>query len=556
MAAQVLVGGANSSRISTLTGISAETKGGTAGLVSPLPPSRPIERMEEEGDGERVHGFARELVRRVQGRPRPEQPELPELEYGGADLGGLVTECRPGELVLGTGASLYARALLPALLSARREAIIVTCYWARSRTLTALREALEQLPSTRRRRDGQQPPPPPPLRVRICLSSVGLFQKLFHTSSRGGYTYPPSTWAAKLGLPPPAVLQAAGIDLRVKSLFFRPFSVVHAKFVLVDRERALLPSCNVSWEPWLEGCVEIAGPAVAALVMIYQRTWDDGQELAVSSPLLLPPPARRSPPPPPAMTSTADVVAALGAADGSDTTVQTIILPSSHHRNPGFRPFPWQTAPAAPPTPLNIALALLFESATRHIYVHTPNLTCPDVISSLLHALGRGVRVHVVTNGDMMVVEQLVTAGTTNSWCIKRLVNSYKTLRSTSRSHDGGTAGGGSSPRVGALKISYFRQRRQHGIVASSPRRPDEEQGGGGGASASEEPVRSHLKLTIVDGEFTVLGSGNMDRASWYTSQELGILFLDAALAARVKAAVDGVLEDRLDTVFDSAAEA
>jgi hypothetical protein len=43
-----------------------------------------------------------------------------------------------------------------------------------------------------------------------------------------------------------------------------------------------------------------------------------------------------------------------------------------------------------------------------------------------------------------------------------------------------------------------------------------------------------------------------MDRASWYTSQELGILFHDCDFSARVKAAVDGVLEGRLDLVFDS----
>ena len=34
---------------------------------------------------------------------------------------------------------------------------------------------------------------------------------------------------------------------------------------------------------------------------------------------------------------------------------------------------------------------------------------------------------------------------------------------------------------------------------------------------------RSHIKCTVVDEEVIVLGSGNMDRASWFTSQELGI---------------------------------
>jgi phosphatidylserine/phosphatidylglycerophosphate/cardiolipin synthase-like enzyme len=44
-------------------------------------------------------------------------------------------------------------------------------------------------------------------------------------------------------------------------------------------------------------------------------------------------------------------------------------------------------------------------------------------------------------------------------------------------------------------------------------------------SGAPDEPAVSHLKMTLVDGRFLVLGSGNMDRASWFTSQELGMLF-------------------------------
>lgn len=38
-------------------------------------------------------------------------------------------------------------------------------------------------------------------------------------------------------------------------------------------------------------------------------------------------------------------------------------------------------------------------------------------------------------------------------------------------------------------------------------------------------PVKLHSKVTIVDGDKILLGSGNMDAASWKTSQELGIFF-------------------------------
>ena len=46
-----------------------------------------------------------------------------------------------------------------------------------------------------------------------------------------------------------------------------------------------------------------------------------------------------------------------------------------------------------------------------------------------------------------------------------------------------------------------------------------------GDGKAIEEPTQSHLKLINIDDAWTILGSGNMDRASWYTSQELGVAF-------------------------------
>jgi phosphatidylserine/phosphatidylglycerophosphate/cardiolipin synthase-like enzyme len=68
-----------------------------------------------------------------------------------------------------------------------------------------------------------------------------------------------------------------------------------------------------------------------------------------------------------------------------------------------------------------------------------------------------------------------------------------------------------------------------------------------------EEPFHSHLKLTIFDHEIVILGSGNMDRASWYTSQELGILLHDRGFAGAVKSCVMQVMDGRFDLVYDSA---
>ena len=90
--------------------------------------------------------------------------------------------------------------------------------------------------------------------------------------------------------------------------------------------------------------------------------------------------------------------------------------------------------------------------------------------------------------------------------------------------------------KVGRLRISYFEPR--HGY-----KKKGEEQG---------EPQQSHLKMTIVDGEVLVLGSGNLDRASWFTSQELGVAFLDEDVVKEVEKTVDKAMAGRSTVVFDS----
>jgi phosphatidylserine/phosphatidylglycerophosphate/cardiolipin synthase-like enzyme len=383
-----------------------------------------------------------------------------------------------------------------------------------------------------------------------------LLQKLLHPQSRHGYVYPPSSWPSKLGLPDAALLEAGAIQLRVKSLFFLPFSVLHPKFLIVDRQRAFVPSCNVSWEAWLEGCVEITGDAVQALMSFYSLTWeegspdfrhplsleagDDGEGAGVLN-------ARQAGVS--LIPSTAHYLTA--SFPGSPATLPTLVLPSTYHQNPHFHPLPWQKHPPPPPTPLNIALLQLFEQARRAIYIQTPNLTCKAVIHALLDALKRGVDVTIVTSRNMMLLEQLVTAGTTTSWCIGSLVRRFRRLRAAL--HRGDSAGTihdleAGRRSLGRLHVSYFRARSS----ASSSRREGRPLISGRTHPDAEEPVHSHLKLTIVDGEYTVLGSGNMDRASWYTSQELGVLFHGGAFARTVKVGVDSVLEGRLELVFDS----
>ncbi|KUI63256.1 hypothetical protein VP1G_10401 [Cytospora mali] len=442
---------------------------------------------------------------------------------------------------VGTGASIYTQKLLPAILTARHEIILVTCFWAPSKTLTALCDALQHL-ARQRQADGAIHP----LRISICFSSRSLFQKLFHTSSAHGYIYSPSAWTSKMGLPSPETLASGNIELRVKSLFFLPFSVMHPKFLAVDRQRAFVPSCNVSWEAWFEGCLEISRKTprhdpIDGLLGFYRTVWDNDFDLDAALPDW--PDEQGGPRLSMVDHQVKEIIqspahASIKLVDIGVPSSAIEWLPGWHHRNPSLCFLPWQTPPA-PDTPLNNTLLRLFEEASRNIYIQTPNLTSPPVLSAIFETLARGVDVTIVTSQGMMLLEQLLTAGTTTSWCIWSLARRYRQMcgafqaRKNSQTQSRGDWNADLEAQAitpGSLTVSYFRSRS--------------------GSTSDEEPVHSHLKLSIFDGERTVLGSGNMDRASWFTSQELGILIQGASFAAAIKSTVDRALDGRVVPVF------
>ena len=228
----------------------------------------------------------------------------------------------------------------------------------------------------------------PKIRVRICLSSISIIQKLFHTTSLNGRIFPPESWS-KLGLPAPEQLD--GIDLVVKSIFIRPFSVMHSKFIIMDRERAWLPSCNVSWEEWFEGCIELRGEVTSKLFDFWAEFWgrrgggmevppslnnetsgtgrDKINDLSIGFPAV----------------PTATESGLLGRIDLAPSRTSTILLPSPHRRHPNFQ---YSSAIEVPPTPLNLFILTLFATAVSSIWIVTPNLTCrPVVVSPFLMSL-------------------------------------------------------------------------------------------------------------------------------------------------------------------------
>ncbi|RPA73650.1 hypothetical protein BJ508DRAFT_187348, partial [Ascobolus immersus RN42] len=385
--------------------------------------------------------------------------------------------------------------------AAKHEVLFVTCFWnASCASLLALSAALRDLARTHRARmaSGEATRR---LRVRIAFSSLSLLQKLLHTSNRRGKIWTPDTWVNKLGLPSQQELE--GLDVEVKSLFFRPVSVLHSKFTIIDRQVVVLASANISWENWLECSLTLHGDIVSKFCLFWEQIWGSSGELLQTDWLT---PSQRTPP------------------AGAEETHDTILLPQPWHQNPDI-PFLRWVFPfwpkleygkgEVPPTPQNTFLLEAFRSATETIYIQTPNLTCRPVVEAIYEAVARGVKVEVVTCRNMMVLEQLVTAWGRTEWEVNKLIKRVRKLGLRANDEE-------RALRRGSLKVSYFRERK----------------GGGGGEGAGVdgrwEEKKSHVKCYIFDGEVVVLGSGNADRASWWTSLEVNVAVFGRGIAGEV----------------------
>lgn len=473
--------------------------------------TRMSERMAEQYHEPFIYDLERAAVETEQDDPN----------YYARTPRSLLTTSNVESFTTGTGSSIYED-LAPLLEQAEHELVLVTCFWASSVTRDRLNAVLRKLSDKAVRRGTEK------IRVRICFSSSSLFQKLFHKQTASGQTYPAHQWVKKFGLPDPSELN--GLSLKVKSVFMLPFSVMHPKFIIVDRQVVVLPSCNVSWEEWFEGAITIRGAVVLQFLKFYWTFW----ERRTGPPASLPEREQSSIAPHTEPSNTPPTTASQHTNFPTNST-PTIFLPSPHRRNPNFHPF---GPPTAPPTPLNTFLLTLFAKADRTIRVQTPNLTAPPVLSALLKALARGIDVSILTSARLMVLEQLVTAGTTTSRCIRTLIKRYKTLSPPTKSRTLDEEAAITPPKIGKLHISFFEP-------SGGFKKRGEERG---------EPQQSHFKMTVVDGEVVVLGSGNLDRASWFTSQELGVAFFSERVVRGVQETVDFAMRGRSRVVFDSEA--
>jgi phosphatidylserine/phosphatidylglycerophosphate/cardiolipin synthase-like enzyme len=406
---------------------------------------------------------------------------------------------------VGTGDSLF-RCMQPAIESAESEVVLITCFWYPGcASLELLIQSLQKL-SDKAHRAGT------PVNVFLGLSSLSIIQKLLHSSS--GKVYDPEEYESKLGFPHPS--NFPGLKLQIKSIFQLPFSVMHPKFVIVDRKWVWLPSCNVSWEKWFEGGTLMSGKFVSSFTTFWQEFWEplaffDKFNVQDTELSLL-----------------ESETGTLGRIDfGAETETNAIFLPSPHHRYPQY------FSKEAPPTPLNVFILLCTAEAKKRVFIQTPNVTSAPFISSLKDAICRGVHVHIRTSENLMVLEQLVTAFTTTSRCIDSLVAWYATQKTVVESHLKTDPEMQAARKLGRLKVEYFQSVKD-------------------AESKDNEPVQSHIKMSVFDDQIAVLGSGNMDRASWFTSQELGCAIRDPKAVQEITEVVNEAMMGRVKLRFDS----
>ena len=435
----------------------------------------------------------------------------------------LVTTSQPLNFTLGTGPQVLS-SVLPLCLETNHELIFVSCFWSKkSESCRDVVSMLRKL-SDKAVRLGRI------IQVRICFSSESSWRR-FHPARIKGKIYNSRSWK-RLGLP--AKEEIKGLNLVVKSTFVPPFSVMHPKFILMDRQKAWMPSCNVSWEAWLEGCIEMQGDITAKIYDFWSAFWGGvGAELPplpIESET-----STRNPPEPEIIPGEVEQSRERVASQTSVSLsgIPTILLPSPHRWHPHFFQHRHHT------TPLTSFLQHIFRRAKKKIYIQTPNLTCRLVINALIEAFMGGVDIHIITSRRLMTLEQLVTAGSITEYEVCHLGRSYKhqqhkrnvkiwKMKERARKRNGYT-GITDLPRLGSLEIGYYKPRV---------------------LNEANEPVKSHLKFVCVDDEITVLGSGNMDRASWHTSQELGIAFFSKDLAKQLSKSVEDVLRERVKYAY------
>ncbi|KAF8832131.1 hypothetical protein HHX47_DHR1001116 [Lentinula edodes] len=193
------------------------------------------------------------------------------------------------------------------IVRAQKEVFLATNFWISSDTSRIVTDAFRELNRRVGERGGGEK-----VVVKLLYDRGNVKQAITHHQH-----VPPATYTGpKVNLPAPE--EIPNIDMQVVNYHVPLVGTFHSKFMVVDREVALLMSNNIQDNDNLEMCVRLEGPVVDSLYDVCLASW--------STSLDPPLPCRDTPASGKPLPSYADPE--FLALFTSDSTTETVSLPS------------------------------------------------------------------------------------------------------------------------------------------------------------------------------------------------------------------------------------
>lgn len=267
------------------------------------------------------------------------------------------------------------------------------------------------------------------------------------------------------------------------------FGNLHVKTLMVDSEVAFVTGANPEHQhdfdaPWHDIGATVAGDVVDAMIDDFAHTWAASLRWscgAASGPGCLSPttsfeaPARRDDAMPEGMAACQVLTLTRSAAPFANDDVDN---------------------------PQDQAFLAAFAAARDVIRIETPNLNDDAAKAAILGAVARGVDVRVITSKGFNELSERPVGGPNE----ENVAALYADL-----------AAMGVEDPCARLQVRWYSADGVEPVV-------------GNGVHAS------HVKYMSVDGQVVIVGTTNMDTASWNFSHELDLAIDDAAITARYDA--------------------
>jgi len=310
----------------------------------------------------------------------------------------------------------------------------------------------------------------------------------------------------------PEVDKVPNLNLEVMRFHQGILGAFHGKFMVVDRKIALSNSGNVRDTPNLEFCVQLEGSIVNAFYDLFMKSWlsDDSFILADQTTL--------NPSPDEVFDNQTESQKIPDLPDSANPIMQEQDQDQNQTRLedcPGFLrifrhklhdPVPMVMVNRPPhgaighsdfDTPQNAAWLAAFKYARKKIFIQTPMLNAKPILSGIIDAISRGVKITVWLDWNYDgAKEHAPFQGGSNTQVVPKLRKKLEKIG-----------------REDLFELRWYTAKDR-----DVPK------------IASKMDRNCHVKYMAVDDEVAIIGSGNLDTQSVYHSMEVNVMFYSPTL--------------------------